>query len=444
MINSIAESVRTIDVLEGGIDWPSFFADYWLKKPVLIKKPFEQPVMTKEDIFEALKRYQADLAQNKKRQAIVYDRHRSSINGFHTSTRNNLGVHKVLPSPDDRDFDDFNYRMTSSDQYKEFCIYVQDANSDEFLWEKTRELLHTIHDHIPLSPHKATCDLFVGNYAKTNFGAHRDPLNNFMFMVFGSRTMLLWDDEVWFEELGNPRNFTHVVVDYEHFRDAAITVTLEEGDLLYWPVSTWHVGENNGQLSGSFNLDFFSEDMDSDILSDEMLKETLTKAVKGVAREIYVEKQNISEALIKDKAKISLPPSYSQMVSHFMDKLKDKQLDKELTSLWLKKNTSFGQMVPIPKRPGSIQEDSPLVFDKRFPVMYSIIEHNILISHGGHVLVISNHAEIFASVIEKLNQMDRFTPKEFFAQLQFAAINQETVLNLLQQLYSLRALDLAV
>lgn len=441
MLNSVTAQPRTIDMVEGGVDWPTFFSTYWLKKPVLFKNPFSKPIMSKGDVFNVLKRYQADLAQHKKRQVIVYDQDRSAINGYHTSIRNNLGVHKLLPSEADISFEEFDYRMTSSERYKEYCIYIQEANSDQFLWDKTRELLHTIHQHLPLSPHKVTCDLFIGNYAKTNFGAHRDPLNNMMFMVFGSRTMLLWDDEVWFEELGNPRDFSHVVLDYEHFREAAITVNVEEGDMLYWPSSAWHVGENHGELSTSFNVDFFCEKMDSDILSDEILKETLSKAVKNIAREIYAEKEKISEPMVSGHAKTSLPDAYEQMVNEFKQRFESRPISNELTSRWLKKNTSFGQIKPAQKRQGTIDEQTKLRFDQRFPVLYSIIDRDILISHSGHVLVISNHAEIFASVIEKINQSTEFTPKEFFNQLQFAAINLETVMSLLQQLYSIRALD---
>ena len=181
--------------------------------------------------------------------------------------------------------------------------------------------------------------------------------------------------------------------------------------------------------------------MASDILSDEILKETLSKAVKNIAREIYAEKEKISEPMVSGHAKTSLPDAYEQMVNEFKQRFESRPISNELTSRWLKKNTSFGQIKPAQKRQGTIDEQTKLRFDQRFPVLYSIIDRDILISHSGHVLVISNHAEIFASVIEKINQSTEFTPKEFFNQLQFAAINLETVKSLLQQLYSIRALD---
>jgi hypothetical protein len=440
MENLELEIDQSLSIIEGGIDWTTFFNEYWLKKPVLYRCPFEKPIMDQDTVLKVLKKYRADLANNLKRHIIIYDKNRVPKNGILTSKRNSLGVDKLLPKELHADFEQYVNELSEIENYEEFCIYIQDANTDDAVWKITRSFLQKIVQHIPLSPDKVTCDFFIGNYTKTNFGAHKDPVDNMMFMLFGKRTMLMWDDHTWKNKLGNPNDDKHIVLDYDAFRSSALSCTLEPGDFLYWPASHWHVGENGRQLSASFNIDFLRTDQD--ILSDFIIKETLTESVKRIGKELYKHHGLMSEKHSGQKTHLELPASYQQLMARMLMTLSDKKLDKELTSWWLKKNSSYGQLTAPGKRKMSITNSTALSFDRCYPVLYAIVDDTILISHSGHVLFISSHAQAFKSVIDKLNTVSKFTPASFFDALDIPGVTIDTIVNLLGELYSIHAVDI--
>lgn len=429
---------QSLAVFEGGVDWEVFFSEYFLKKPVLYKSPFGGPPFDERTIFEVLKRYQLDLANSRKRHIQVFNKNRSVVNGFFNSRRNNLGVHRLLPNASHADFGHFIRELTATEGYEEFCIYVQDANTDDEIWKITRSVLRELLPYAPLPPGKITCDFFIGNYAKTSFGAHKDPVDNLMFMISGKRTMLMWDDDTWKNQLGNPPDDTHIVLDYEKFRSASMCCTLEPGDLLYWPARCWHVGENN-ELSASFNVDF--DATDQDVLKDLILRDALAEAVKMLGKQLYADAGRPSEYHTGRQAETELPTAYSRVMHQMQAALFSRNLDKELTSGWLKKNTSYGQLTAPRKRQARIYASTRLFPDGRYPVMYAVTGGTLLVSHSGHALSGSCGVEAGKAIIEYLNQSAGFTPAELVAALDRPDAQLDVVLPLLAELYSIHAIE---
>jgi len=191
-------------IIEDGLNWTDFFNNYWLKKPVLYRNPLGNVLITENELHGVLARYQQDLAEKKKRDIIIYDSKRKSHMGLLNSARVNVELDKLLPDGSEHDLQEYFRNLMQIESFDEFCIYINEAHNDPFIWKVVRDQLREILKFMPLPAGKVSSDFFIGNYEKTNFGAHRDPINNMMFMLFGSRTMLMWSDETWKETLGNP------------------------------------------------------------------------------------------------------------------------------------------------------------------------------------------------------------------------------------------------
>lgn len=427
-------------IVEGGLVWKTFFSSYWLKTPVLYKNPFGAPVFSQTEILELLKRYQADLSRKVKRDITVYNKHRSSTMGILNSERINTGIEDLLPNQQADDLMAYFDQLSEKKGFEEFCIYINDAHSDEEIWKKCYGLLKYINQHMSSIPSKISCDFFIGNYEKTNFGAHRDPIDNMMFMVFGSRRMLTWSDELWKKGLGNPDSNSFIKLDYEVHREAATAYTLEPGDLLYWPSTYWHVGENDGQLSASFNLDFPTSG--NDLLADEIIKKSMTDALKEVAKKLFRENGHYAGTLPRNEAG-DLPGHYLQSSNQIAEKLHYSDIQTQIESNWLAKISSAGMMKPIPVNKATVANDQLLAESTERPILSRLIGETLTISSGGHIVQVRSAIEQFKEVINQVKTTTSFTIDELSTRCATPEVSKAVIAGFLQRLYAIQALELS-
>ena len=123
--------------------------------------------------------------------------------------------------------------------------------------------------------------VFAGNYKTTPFGIHRDIGNdNFTFCISGSKRFLLWPlnyfdlrrndgNRVWTSD--GSRIFCESS-QYEKFRKDAFSVTINPGDILYWP-DCWHTVDNE--------TDNFHSSLSIGLWSEIDLIDLLTKCVQN-------------------------------------------------------------------------------------------------------------------------------------------------------------------
>lgn len=405
---------KEIDILEN-FSWEIFFKDYWDKYPVLIKKPFAETIISKSDLLLLFQLQTKKILSGKTAELTFYDKHRVSLSGTTASKRYLTGMEPYLPGSDWQDLDSYLKWLATHKRYEEFCIYVNSPHTHQHIWEKMRAYFKVIFESTPMSPAGMNTDIFIGNYKKTNFGAHKDQLSNFMFMVFGCRRMLLWSDDVWKRQLKNPNDDKFVLQDYEIFRTESIEVNLEPGDLLYWPSEYWHVGENDGNLSGSINIDYVQPSLAIDL--DTVLQNAVSKIAKQESKK-HRKNHDLDFYRFQPNAdgQMDIPNNLVTRYEFLVDNFDDNRIYRFfLESEWLRKLSAMGFNKALSIRePVELTSDTIIYSDSDFPILYKPMDEKVIISHSGALLLVNFHPMLFR-LISKINTGIMVSLKELFS-----------------------------
>jgi len=104
--------------------------------------------------------------------------------------------------------------------------------------------------HFPVA--RAFLDLFYGRYSSNFTGLHKDTQEIFAFVVRGQKRMLAWPFDYFLsrsdEVSAGDRYFNkRLEIDHRKYRQDAIVLDAEAGDLIYWPSDYWHVAESRSE-----------------------------------------------------------------------------------------------------------------------------------------------------------------------------------------------------
>lgn len=126
------------------------------------------------------------------------------------------------------------------------------------LWRLAQSLLA----RLQLSAASAVFDLFAGDYKEGFFGVHKDDQDVVTFVLEGKKRFLLWPYETFADDPAVAHGSELSVaflrgVDPARYRDQAIVLEGEPGDILYWPAEYWHVAESDGGITATFALGLF-------------------------------------------------------------------------------------------------------------------------------------------------------------------------------------------
>ncbi len=222
------------------LDWQWFASYAWEKQPVLFKGLECFPLASEASLFEAM------------RTAAEHHRSQSGIrlfSGFFELNRTGWTQDYFLPHATDDGFEEYLRRLVVKTERDLALIFESPGRFCPDLVQNTLIHFDGLFEAVGIPALSTHFDLFAGAYPKTTYGAHQDALGNFMMVLSGTRVMRLWD------EVSFPFPDQFRVYHYESGLDSATTIALRPGDLLYWPSSTWHVGESDG-FAVSLNLDF--------------------------------------------------------------------------------------------------------------------------------------------------------------------------------------------
>ena len=212
------------------LDWAEFAELYWDRYPVLIRGVQPVPFRADEVFSAALRARRAEdggrIAPN------------ASVTVEQTVQADRDGL---LPTETDRGFDGYQRRVGSRLDGRKYALIISAFNAFDFpLWDRERQFFAGLWDEVGLPLTSAITTLFHGNYDHSPVGVHKDRFATFMFGLRERKRMRFWAGRPWPEQVGS-------MVDYERFRPSSFAVEVEPGDLLYWPASYFHVGENCGE-----------------------------------------------------------------------------------------------------------------------------------------------------------------------------------------------------
>ena len=430
-----SEEIKTIN---GRINWSLFFEEYWKKCPVLYKAPLSEPILTNDDILKLLYIQGKKIRKSEPCDITIYDKDRIAIKGAITSKRNRTEIEQFLPTQENDSLSNYLIKLSEIYRFKEYCIFSNGFHIYGHIWRKLKPFFKIIFENVDVSPLGLHTDLFIGNYTKTSFGAHKDNLDNFMFMIFGFKKMLLWHDKLWKDVLKNPSEDNYTLLDYEKYIPYSIQVNLEPGDILYWPSEYWHVGENGNQFSASINIDY--------LIPSET--NSIDTTIENSLRNIIFSDQNIHSKIryhSKYNNPVHLPDELYRSFTNITSRLNDENLVKlNLTIEWLRKVSAYGSNRSIIENDTKIEIDKDTIIRSNplYPIHYSVISHKLIVASAGNILVWPNKKELIKLIhvlnegmIISLNKLYKRIDGDIF-------IDLEAFIFLVQTLFKIHAIEL--
>lgn len=207
------------------LDWAEFAEKYWEKRPVLIKDVHPRP-FAEEDVFRAATR--ATTAK-------------LTVAGHNRETAR-------PPVPEDGDLAGYHRRMAAELDGRRYALVVNGFHSyDRALWKRESDFYSGLWEQIGTPLTGAITTMFHGTYDHSPVGVHKDRFTTFMYALSGRKRMRFWAKRPWTHDVTS-------LPDYRHHLDTSFTGEAEPGDLLYWPSSYYHVGENLDGPATSVNV----------------------------------------------------------------------------------------------------------------------------------------------------------------------------------------------
>jgi hypothetical protein len=268
-------------------------------------------------------------------------------------------VGRYLPSPADASLAAWARRLHGLLGGRGFGLVVDGYQAhDATLWQRLCEFTAGLYARTGVPGEEARAALFLGNYARTPFGVHRGRSTNFMFVLDGVKRIRAWPDS-FFRDKEPPTNS----LEYERYNDASVVLEGRPGDVIYWPSSWWHIGEDAGGLSVAVSLMLFMEPVPADV--GVVLRHALGGRA-GAAR------RSVGGTL---RALASLG--------------RDPALARALTAARLNHRTGFGFAgVPPPARPRHLPDEAVVRGRPEAPVAWRRVDDDLVVSAAGHAFVV--------------------------------------------------------
>lgn len=385
--------------LVAGVDWTAFLGEAWGRRPAVLRRAFAEPLFREGDFFRHLTEARRGLTEGDACQVVLYDRQRVALSGAIASDRSVSPLLEWLPTLADRDFAGYVARLQREPRFERFGLFLNRPHQDPLFWLPVREVLTALLRHVELPAASLNTDAFIGNYQRTTFGAHRDRLDNLLFMVTGRRTMRLWSHEAFCAAMGDC-DADQTFQDYSRALPNAETFTLEAGDLLYWPADYWHVGEGDDKPSISFNLDFPIPD------GGDCMPIVVERAVDQL-----VQAAAVPESVPQRAAFCAVPGAIPEVllriersVERVRAALGSADFEHAVSEQYLRWLTAGGfNHVPAPLAPAPVDARAFVQIEPRHPIRTVAIGDLLVAAACGHA-VRAPACEALAQLIDELNQ----------------------------------------
>ena len=307
----------------------------------------------------------------------------------------------LLPTRKDKTFEGYHHRLTSKTndiKYGLIINYLQTV--DPQLFESVCRQLQPFLREIGIPFGNRSCTLWLGNYERTPFGVHIDPLAGFQFPIIGRKRLRLWTSEYQ-----NKHPELELAQDYKKHLRNSVLIEADPGGMLYWPSDLWHVGESDGQFHVSLGIPFYF----GELIARKSLQVTLKKWENETEKSEYCLRNGSfplkSRSLESntDDYVGNIERRYRQIVSEF---------DSPDTLLALRERSlrslsAYGfEIVPPASKQVPVNMDDVIRIDSLFPYVclpYPDCDTNFVVSCKGHSLRVKE-TPMLPKLLNTLNQ----------------------------------------
>ena len=401
--------------------WASFHRRVWGRHGTVLSGPAGMPLATADQVFACLVAASRDWT----------GADRSFIPEFFVEHAQLLtDVHRLLPTAADGSVKGWTARVTSLLGGRRFGFVVDDYHvHDELVWRRVREFVRGLYAVTGLPGEDVKATLFLGNYARTPFGLHRGRSDNFMFAVDGLKRIRAWPDAFF---RGKP-DLTNRL-DYERYNDASLVLDARPGDVIYWPASYWHIGEDADGPSIAISLALFMEPQPGADLAQTVEQAIATRAGGARGRRRVTADGPLLRVARDVRALRRMTAGPSLECALAADRL------NRVTG------AGFGR-VPPPTPPRALTDDDVVRGERHGAVRWVTVGDEIVCSAGGHAFALPAHPRLPA-LLRRLGSpeparvgdlIDRYSGTVGRGSVEFTASRRE-IRGLLERLLTFRAL----
>ena len=380
-------------------------------------------LVSESDVFEAM--IQAAEIERNTEQTSFVDPYRIAIDGGHVLDHDTFSV--VLPERQDGDLDGYFSRLEAQCAFDLGIQVAKVTRYSPLIWQRVRDFLQPFFTRAGLIPESIEVDLFLGKYEQTHFGVHRDADSTFTFGLRGEKQFRMWPLDFFKPEMAVEGWPTHIQEPYyrEH-REQGHVVTVQPGNLLYWPSSVWHVGESPVTWSVTLAVAM--------ILKPDPY-ERIKAIISGLLPDPFqvVDADAYAEEALQNKDQ--LPPNLATALAEIRTTMNAELIDIHLCLDWLKQLTGHGLTATPPLLPACpLAEDQLLRVDPQHPVVWKgFSQDQYVIAANGYagIFCLPDIGENLIGLLKELNQgvpvglvvlLDRFGLK---AELNATAVLEE-------------------
>jgi hypothetical protein len=339
-------------------------------------------------------------------------------------------IHRFMPLAADRSIAGWSARVTELLQGRAFGFVVDDYHvHDDLVWRRVRQFLRGLYGVTGLPGEEATMTLFLGNYARTPFGLHRGRSANFMFVVDGLKRIRAWPDEFF---RGKPDMTNRL--DYEPYNDASVVLDARPGEVIFWPASYWHIGEDAGGLSIAISLALFMEPQPGADLA-RTIEQAIAQRPGAADRRRQAAGDRITPEVRRDLRAL-------QQIG------RGPSLARALAADHLNRMTGAGfARVPPPAPARTLGDDDVVGGDPDFAVRWTRLGDELICSANGHAFALPDDPRM-PELLRRLSSTDPVRVGDLIARyagmltrgaVEFTASRRE-VRALLERLLALRAI----
>jgi 50S ribosomal protein L16 3-hydroxylase len=401
--------------------WSGFHRRFWGRRGTVLSAPAGVPLVSADHVFARL---------------VAASEHwggadRSFVPELFVEHAQALtDIDRFLPTVADRSVAGWSARVAAQLKGRTFGFVVDDYHvHDELIWRRLRQFVRELYGVTGLPGEQAKATLFLGNYARTPFGLHRGRSDNFMFAVDGIKRIRAWPD-AFFRDKPDLTNR----LDYERYNPESVVLEARPGDVIYWPASYWHIGEDAGGPSIAISLALFMDPQPGADLAQTLEQEIATRSPGGRPRRPRAAK-GIAAGVQRDLRTL-------RAIAH------GPSLARALAADRLNRVTGAGFIRVPPAAPARVLVAGDVVRgDPEFPLRWVTVGDEIVCSANGHAIAVPADPRM-PGLLRRLTSSEPLRVGDLMARysgtvrrgaVEFTASRRE-IRTLLERLLALRAI----
>lgn len=409
--------------VEETLDWDVFVSLYWDRAPVLFRSPGSKPFVA-DEVFEAVTATTGPDGVASKAVQLTSEGRRLPTTDHAT------------PQSDDGDFGTYVSRITERLGGDRHALVVSSFHAyGPAMWNRQRNFYAPLWQRVGIPMTTALTTLFHGNYEHSPVGVHKDRYGTFMYVLSGRKRMRMWSRRPWDHDAST-------IVDYEQYLDSSISAEAEAGQLLYWPSSHFHVGENIGdQPATSVNVGVPRENRRMDQETVALLADTPAAEYGDVDAYLASVLPPVEAAMFTDGIAAEPPQALRLGLEQVVSGLTTAWEGRRRHELTLNRYTAGGfQPVPAARPVRPLGTGDRLSRDPAASILWCRLdETSALCSANGHTATGTLSPEAMTALFDGLDRAEPSTVAELCQAVD--PDQRNAAVSLLEELYTFRALE---